>query len=370
MRRFVKSVVLLGGLALIVPACGSGSGSGPSSRPAPAPVVAPPPNPPPPPPPPPPPAPVPPAVETFPVEGSTHVPVGTVVVYGTDPPTSGNHYPEPAQGGYYDFPIEAGFLVHSLEHGGIVLYYNPATVTDAQKASLLALAQAHPGVFSQVVCVPRDDPTYPIILTAWTRRLRLQTYDQALIDEFVALYLDQGPEHAPLTPWDDDPTVSNATATSTFTGFSYRLQISATARAASAFTATVSTYSAQPITLSVDLAASFASALTDTQSVQILDYPSSAVLAEAVSDASTGLMTFRIGGVTFPAVAALPGGFHTVRFQVDAGHNATWTVDGTTTSPPIPFGSPILRMGLGAAYSGGVAEAPDFFFQNLFVTYP
>src|SRR4029453_15017314 len=79
MRRFAMNAVLLGGLALMLPACGSSN-----SDPA---VVDVDPNP------GPDPTPDNPGIETFPNEGSAHVPVGSVVVYLTDPPTSGNHYP-------------------------------------------------------------------------------------------------------------------------------------------------------------------------------------------------------------------------------------------------------------------------------------
>lgn len=159
--------------ALILPACGGG----PSDQTKQSPV------------------PTDPDIETFPNEGQEHVPVGTMVVYGTDPPTSGNHYPDPQDGGFFDHEIAAGFLVHSMEHGGVIIYYSPA-VTDDEIKELKKLAKAHPGSFSQVVCVPRNDPTYPIILTAWTHRLRLATYDQARIDGFITLYLGHGPEHA------------------------------------------------------------------------------------------------------------------------------------------------------------------------------
>jgi uncharacterized protein DUF3105 len=136
-------------------------------------------------------------IETFPDEGHAHVPVGTVVRYRTDPPTSGNHYPDPQDGGFFDHPIAAGYLVHSMEHGAVIIYYNPETVTGSQQDALKRLARQHPGSFSQVICVPRDDPKYPIILTAWTHRLRLAEWDRDRIDDFLTLYLGHGPEHDP-----------------------------------------------------------------------------------------------------------------------------------------------------------------------------
>jgi hypothetical protein len=349
MRRFLMKGVLLGGLALILPACGSPNSSTSGAAPDPNPTFTDP------------------GIETFPMEGRTHVPVGTIVVYMTDPPTSGNHYPTPQQGGYFETPIAAGFLVHSMEHGGIIIYYNPATVTDAQKNSLKALAQAHPGAFSQVICVPRNDPAYPIILTAWTHRLRLTTYDQRRIDGFVTLFLDQGPEHAPASPW-NSPTLSSTTAQSFFTGAA-DLSISDTARPGAASTTTSKTFIAQSRTFSVDLEISAASGLADTESIEILDSTSAAVLAQAVYDASTGMITFSIGATSFPPISVSTGPFHTVTFSVDASHNATWSVGGTTTSPGMAFGTPTVRVGISAAFASGVAAAPTLFFGNL-VTSP
>ena len=173
----MRYVAILG-LALLIPACSDDSGSKFQAAQIAAPTSDP-------------------DIETFPSEGQEHVDVGTTVTYLTDPPTSGAHYPSPQDGGYFETAIAAGYLVHSLEHGAVVIYYNPATVTDPQKDSLKALAAAHPGIYSQVVCVPRSDALYPIILTAWTHRLRLAAYDQSRIDGFIALYLGQGPESAP-----------------------------------------------------------------------------------------------------------------------------------------------------------------------------
>jgi hypothetical protein len=170
-------VLAILGLALLIPACSDGGGPKGSMPAQSVTTVA--------------------GIETFPSEGQDHVDVGTTVIYMTDPPTSGAHWPAPQDGGYFETAIASEYLVHSLEHGAVVIYYNPATVTAPQKDSLKALAAAHPGSFGQVICVPRDDATYPIILTAWTHRLRQTAYDQSNIDGFIALYLDKGPESAP-----------------------------------------------------------------------------------------------------------------------------------------------------------------------------
>jgi len=134
-----------------------------------------------------------PGIESFPDAGSTVVPVGTDIQYSTDPPTSGPHYPTPQPGGFTTAPIAPGYLVGSMASGGVVIYYDAAPITAPDLDALHLLAEAHSGDSQQVVVVPRQDPAYPIILTAWTRMLPLGAFDQARIDNFVALFLGKGP---------------------------------------------------------------------------------------------------------------------------------------------------------------------------------
>ncbi len=141
-----------------------------------------------------------PQVETFPSEGQLHVAEGTPVTYNTDPPTSGTHWPTAWPGGFYDTVIPSGYLVHSLEHGGVVIYYNAPALTTAQLDTLRARAAAYAASFSPVVVVPRNDAVYPVILTAWTHRLRLPSYAQNRIDDFIGMFRGHGPENAGPVP--------------------------------------------------------------------------------------------------------------------------------------------------------------------------
>src|SRR4051794_32877867 len=65
--------------------------------------------------------------KTYGQEGRTHV--TTTVKYLTNPPTSGNHNPQPAADGVYDpgnTPAPENY-VHTLEHGRIEIQYAPGT---------------------------------------------------------------------------------------------------------------------------------------------------------------------------------------------------------------------------------------------------
>jgi len=351
MRDSLIRGLAIGILAVVLPACGSSSNSGTSSSSDSSTAVTY----------------SDPDIQTFPDEGHTHVPVGTVITYQTDPPTSGDHYPYPASGGFYDVEIAAGFLVHAMEHGGVIIYYSPA-VTDSQKAALQALAAAHPGIYGQIICVPRNDPTYAIILTAWTHWLKLTTDDESRINVFLAYFLGKGPESAPDSPW-GDPFTSNTTTLSFFDP-NAELKVSDVARPGSMLADTGMSHSAQPVTISVNLQVSAASSLADTESVQIQDAATSAVVAKAVYNAQGGTITFSIGGTTYPSKAALPGAVHTISFSVDSGHKASWTSDGSVVGSSSGFGTASVTVAFVVTYAGGAGTAPDFQFGNPVITNP
>jgi len=130
----------------------------------------------------------------FPDEGRLHVAEGTPITYNTDPPTSGTHYPVPQDGGFYTREILPGYLVHSMEHGAIIIYYN-STVTQAQQDEIRNILTPHLGNFATVIALPRNDPDYAIILTAWSHWQRLRTYDSNKIRDFIDLRLGKGPEN-------------------------------------------------------------------------------------------------------------------------------------------------------------------------------
>jgi hypothetical protein len=78
--------------------------------------------------------------KTFPEEGRNHVTQKrTAADYKTNPPTSGDHNPNPAADGVYPAGNEPEIenWVHTLEHGRVLLMYKsgspPATVSALQK---------------------------------------------------------------------------------------------------------------------------------------------------------------------------------------------------------------------------------------------
>jgi hypothetical protein len=136
-------------------------------------------------------------VEQFPSEGANHVGAGTDIDYARMPPTSGPHYNGWTDAGFYDETPAMGRLVHSLEHGAVVVYYDPAAVTTDARESLRTFASAHTGQWRSVIVAPHPaaDPDAAYVLTAWRHRLTMDEYDEETVRAFLAEYLGRGPEN-------------------------------------------------------------------------------------------------------------------------------------------------------------------------------
>jgi hypothetical protein len=133
-------------------------------------------------------------IQTSPSEGRTHVPEGSRISYGTDPPTSGSHLPIWINPGFYDDIQPNNRLVHSLEHGMIVIYFDsPTTETMADLKNWSSLFR---GPWSGIVVVPRPGLGEEVIATAWRNILRLDQWDRVLAAKFIDRFRGRGPENA------------------------------------------------------------------------------------------------------------------------------------------------------------------------------
>ncbi|WP_049979783.1 DUF3105 domain-containing protein [Halolamina rubra] len=134
-------------------------------------------------------------VETFESNGAEHR--SGEVDYERDPPLSGPHWDGTVAAGFYTETPQLEELVHTLEHGAVVIYYDPATLSDEEEASLRAWSSNYQGTWQSVVVAPNpnDDPRGDYVLTAWTHRLVLEDYDAEAVHAFASEYLGRGPEN-------------------------------------------------------------------------------------------------------------------------------------------------------------------------------
>lgn len=136
-------------------------------------------------------------------EGNKHIEESSPdPAYATNPPTSGDHILPPLQqadGAYVEYPGDK-YIVHSLEHGRIVMNYQPELPEDQQ----LILK----GIFDEdpagMVLVPNPGLPDDVLVsaTAWTQMMTCETFEgDATVDAFRAfrdVYRGRGPEQVPI----------------------------------------------------------------------------------------------------------------------------------------------------------------------------
>lgn len=139
-------------------------------------------------------------VQTEQATSTAHVASGTEIDYATLPPASGTHYPTSSatSAGFYETRQPLGGVVHSLEHGAVVVWYDPSALTPEAKENLTSYANTYTRSFGSFIAVPTpvEDPDHPYVLTAWEHRLALDAYSQKHVRAFTAEYLGRGPEGA------------------------------------------------------------------------------------------------------------------------------------------------------------------------------
>ncbi|MBA2633749.1 MAG: DUF3105 domain-containing protein [Chloroflexi bacterium] len=122
--------------------------------------------------------------------------------YSSLPATSGPHWGTPAAWGAYSTPQNESQLLHNLEHGGIVIWYDPKALTEAQVDELASyvdgqVATGIGGRFKFILSPWSGDEELGgvIALTAWRHLLVLDTFDMDAVRGFAdANYVRYAPE--------------------------------------------------------------------------------------------------------------------------------------------------------------------------------
>lgn len=132
-------------------------------------------------------------VQSRPNQGQQHLGAGQTKNYVEPFPTSGDHASAPVSAGYYDRELPKINLVHSLEHGNVVIYYD--TPGEESIQTLRDWASLYSGVWDGVVIARSPGLGEAVVLTAWTKLLRLESFDAAGAAAFLDLYRGRGPEN-------------------------------------------------------------------------------------------------------------------------------------------------------------------------------
>ncbi len=133
-------------------------------------------------------------------EGSQHVPEGAPTQYRTRPPSSGNHYDQPAPYGVFERAVPPGNFVHTLEHGAVVVLYRPDLCDQSCVGQLRDVYQSAPrGKYGTVkmTVLPYQDMDHAIAAVAWTWIDEMDLVDKDRLIAFYRAHVDRGPEDVP-----------------------------------------------------------------------------------------------------------------------------------------------------------------------------
>lgn len=129
--------------------------------------------------------------ESIAIQGREHIPVGSEhPEYNSNPPTSGSHDAQPTDWGVYQKELKDENVIHSMEHGGIWISYQPS-IDDEMKEKLEAIGKKYSG---SVVVSPRAKNDSLIALASWGRLEKLSSFDKERIVEFIKRNKNKSPE--------------------------------------------------------------------------------------------------------------------------------------------------------------------------------
>ena len=148
-------------------------------------------------------------VEQFAEQSRDHIDLGAEHdPYNSSPPTSGPHYGTPADPGFYPNPLEPEQLVHNLEHGQIVIWYDPeapASAVDGIQALVENANQRaqNSGLVEPLLAAPFEglDSGFGYALAGWRNLQSCESYSRAAIDDFRAELQGRGPEQVGVAPF-------------------------------------------------------------------------------------------------------------------------------------------------------------------------
>jgi hypothetical protein len=143
-------------------------------------------------------------LDSPPLLPASHVAIGTDVMYDSNPPSSGPHYPIWAAFQAYDHPVDRRYYVHDAEHGAVVFLYkcedggNCADVAAQLSMAAGAIADdplcAGTGTRARTVLTPDPLLDVPIAAIAWGWTYRAECFDLPSLTDFARAHYGHGPE--------------------------------------------------------------------------------------------------------------------------------------------------------------------------------
>ena len=141
-------------------------------------------------------------ITAVPTEAAPHVAQGSAIVWSTNPPAIGKHYPTWAPWARaFATPVPRGNYVHNLEHGGVVLLYRATETTLVQNLSDFGESLAQDALCSGAInarWILTPDPLLPaavsVAAVTWGFTYMASCFDESTLRAFVSDHYAKGAE--------------------------------------------------------------------------------------------------------------------------------------------------------------------------------
>ena len=128
--------------------------------------------------------------ERFADQGNTHIAETSAdhPAYNSNPPTSGWHVGYLADWGGYDYVMPDEVLLHSMEDGGVILWYQLGTHVEVENRANIARLEKVVQGYRRAIIAPRQNLETPYALTAWQRKQNFEEVDETEMRAFLKAY--------------------------------------------------------------------------------------------------------------------------------------------------------------------------------------
>lgn len=123
-----------------------------------------------------------------------HLPPGEPISYPASPPYGGSHWEIPTPCGVYAEQQAFEGLVHTMEHGAVIIYYQPDVFSPDEVNELRTLVLDLLADDRRIILTPNQDISSPLTLTAWGAILELDRLEEETVPGFVNAFENRGPE--------------------------------------------------------------------------------------------------------------------------------------------------------------------------------
>ncbi|MCY3918396.1 MAG: DUF3105 domain-containing protein [Chloroflexi bacterium] len=132
--------------------------------------------------------------DEFTTAGQEHYPAGFQVTYVTTPPYGGPHWTIPLRCGIYEQEQPFEPMVHTMEHGAIVLYYQPLAVDADTVGEMRVAASQLLSEGRRMILTPSTRIGVPVAMASWGRLMLMDDFEADTLRAFLDAFEGDAPE--------------------------------------------------------------------------------------------------------------------------------------------------------------------------------